>query len=252
MPSTLAQVPAQPMPAGTAGVSAGRAGWPPPLPARPLPAARKVLAVTARPGQESVDLGALLYVLRRGGASSALLSVTRGEASPLNSTCGKLEAVRLWELHAAAGVLGISSVAVADFPDGRLGRCPVDAITERVEREISRHAPDLLLTVDPVTGGPDEAVVAQAVRAAASRSGVPAMARAVPGAAGGWLTDLGADAAGARAIQRSAAAAHASQAEAMPAVSRHLSSLGSGERLRWLAGGPRAAGYPALGRVSVI
>lgn len=251
MPRSPAQASPLP-PVVTAGVSAGSAGWPPPLPARPLPAVRTVLAVTVRPGQESVDLGALLYVLRRGGATLALLSLTRGEASPLNSTYGKLEAVRPWELQAAAGVLGICSVAVADFPDGRLGRCPVEAITGRVEREIGRHAPDLLLTVDPVTGGADEAVVAQAVCAAASRAGVPAVARAVPGAGGGWLTDLGSDTADARATQRSAAAAHASQAEAMPAVERHIRSLASGERLRWLAAGRRAAGSQARGNVSVL
>jgi hypothetical protein len=81
---------------------------------------------------------------------------------------------------------------------------------------------------------------------------VPAVARAVPGAAGGWLTDLGADAAAARAIQRSAAAAHASQAEAMPMVGRHLSSLGSGERLRWLVADRRAGQSQALGKVSVL
>jgi LmbE family N-acetylglucosaminyl deacetylase len=199
-----------------------------------------------------VDLGALLYVFRRAGADLALLSVTRGEGSPLNSTCEKLASVRPWELHAAAGVLGISSVAVADFPDGRLSGCPVVAITERVEREIGRHAPDLVLTVDPVTGGPDEAVVGQAVLASAGRAGVPALARGVPGACGGWLTELGADSAKARAIQRSAAAAHASQAEAMPAVRRHLNSLRSSERLRWLVPRGPIREPQALGRVSVI
>lgn len=215
-----------------------------------LPAAQRVLAVVARPGQESAGLGGLLHAYRRGGGTVALLSATRGEASPLNATCERLESVRPWELLAAAGVLRISAVAVADFPDGRLSHCPVEAITGRVEREISRHRPDLLLIVDPFMAGPDEAVVAQAACAAAERAGVPAVAGAVPGAGGGWLTDLGAEAAGARAIQLAAAAAHHSQAEAMPAVRRHISSLGRGERLRWLvAGGNR---YPqALGRVSV-
>jgi hypothetical protein len=51
----------------------------------PLPLAGNVLAVTARPGQESADLGGLLYAFRRTGASLALLCLTRGEASPLNS-----------------------------------------------------------------------------------------------------------------------------------------------------------------------
>ena len=62
----------------------------------PLPPAGNVLAVTARPGQESADLGGLLYAFRRTGASLALLCLTRGEASPLNSTSAWLEAIRPW------------------------------------------------------------------------------------------------------------------------------------------------------------
>ena len=49
----------------------------------PLPPAGNVLAATARPGQESADLGGLLYAFRI-VASLALLCSTRGEASPLN------------------------------------------------------------------------------------------------------------------------------------------------------------------------
>ena len=40
--------------------------------------------MTARPGQESAELGGLLFAFRRAGASLGLLSLTRGEASPLN------------------------------------------------------------------------------------------------------------------------------------------------------------------------
>ncbi|MGH3295033.1 MAG: hypothetical protein ACRDP7_24865, partial [Trebonia sp.] len=45
-----------------------------------LPSAVRVLAVTARPGQESADLGGLLYAFRRTGASLSLLCLTRGKA----------------------------------------------------------------------------------------------------------------------------------------------------------------------------
>ena len=82
----------------------------------PLPPAGNVLAVTARPGQESADLGGLLYAFRRTGASLALLCLTRGEASPLNSTSARLEAIRPWELQLAASILGISRATVASYP----------------------------------------------------------------------------------------------------------------------------------------
>src|SRR5215469_3630091 len=89
-----------------------------------LPSATRVLAVTARPGQESADLGGLVYAFRRSGASLSLLCLTRGEAAALNSGTGRLEAVRPWEVQLAAGILGIGQVAVASYPDGRLHQYP--------------------------------------------------------------------------------------------------------------------------------
>jgi LmbE family N-acetylglucosaminyl deacetylase len=40
----------------------------------------RILAITARPGQESAELGGLLTALRRSGCSIGLLCLTRGEA----------------------------------------------------------------------------------------------------------------------------------------------------------------------------
>ena len=119
------------------------------LSGRPLPRAGHVLAVTARPGQESADLGRLLYAFRRRGASVALLTLTRGEASPLNSTCERLEIIRPWELQVAAGLLGICSLMVADYADGKLNRYQAAELTERVRRAIRAHAADLLLVIEP-------------------------------------------------------------------------------------------------------
>ena len=227
------------------------AGWPPvPAPATasrrpvspasalaapgPLPPADNVLAVITRPGQESADLGGVLYAFRRAGARLALLSVTRGEASPLNSTCEFLETLRPWELQVAAGLLGISSLTVADYPDGELSRYPIAELTERVQREIRTHAPDLLLLVDPAAGSPDDTVLAKAACSAAAQAGLPAVARTAPSTRSGWLIDLGAETTAARATQRSAAAAHTSQSEALPEIQRRLDLLGSNEQLCWL------------------
>jgi LmbE family N-acetylglucosaminyl deacetylase len=199
-----------------------------------IPAGERVLAVTARPGQESADLGGVLYALRRRGASLALLSLTRGEASPLNSTCHRLEAVRPWELQLAASVLGISSVTVADYPDGGLCQCPMAELTGQVRHAIREQAPGLLLIIDPAAGSPDDIAVATATCHAASQAGLPVAASTTPAAPDSWVIDLGAEAAAARAIQRSAAAAHASQADALPWLERRLELLDSREHLRWL------------------
>jgi LmbE family N-acetylglucosaminyl deacetylase len=201
---------------------------------RQLPRAGHILAVTARPGQESADLGRLLYAFRRRGASLGLLSMTRGEASPLNSTCERPEAIRLWELQVAAGLLGISALMVADYPDGQLNRQPAGELAERVRRAIRQHATDLLLVTDPATAGPDDAAVARAVCAAAEQTGVPALARMPRAARSGWHVDLGTDAAAARAVQRAAVAAHASQAQARPRAQRHLDRQDDREQLCWL------------------
>ena len=91
-----------------------------------------------------------------------------------------------------------------------------------------------LLVIDPDTGDPDDAAVAMAACAAARCEGVPAVACTGPRAPGAWMIDLGADAATARAIQKSAAAAHASQSQALPQLTGRLDLRGGREYLRWL------------------
>jgi LmbE family N-acetylglucosaminyl deacetylase len=207
-----------------------------------LPTARSVLAVTARPGVESADLGGLLYAFGKAGARLSLLSLTRGESSPFNSTQSQLEAVRPWELQLASWLLGISSVAVADYPDGELRNCPIPDLRARIERAIAEHAPDLILVLDPA-GDPDDAHVAQAVCLAAGPAGVPVAARTMSGASASWLVELGPEADVARDVQRAAARAHASQSERLPQILTSLDSFGGREQLRWLL--PAAIRPPA-------
>jgi N-acetylglucosamine malate deacetylase 2 len=236
-------------PARAARTNAQLASTPPALATNGLPRARSVLAVTARPGSESADLGALLYALGQAGARLAVLSMTRGEASPVNSTRNRLEAVRPWELQLASWLLGVSSVAVADFPDGGLRHCQLSDLTGRVQRAIAEHAPDLILVLDPATGDSEDAQVARAVCLAAKSAGVPVAARTIPGVRDSWPTELGAMTEAARAVQCSAVRAHASQSEALRDVLAGLNCLGSHEQLRWLfhpAVAPRRAVAPDI------
>lgn len=199
-----------------------------------LPTAGSVLAVIARPGQESEELGGLLYAFRLAGASLSLLSLTRGEASPRNSAGVRLEAIRPWELQLAAAVLGISELTVASYPDGELHRQPKTELADRIHRAIQQHRADLLLIIGPETGDRDDIVITFAARSAAARAGVPVAARTRPDVRGAWMIDLGTGAATARAIQQAAAGAHASQSEALPAVVHRLDLLDGKEPLRWL------------------
>jgi LmbE family N-acetylglucosaminyl deacetylase len=198
------------------------------------PRAASVLAVTARPGQESADLGGLLYTFRRAGASLSLLSLTRGEAAGQNSASARLEAVRPWETQLAASILGIRSIAIANYRDGALHEYPTDELADRIGRAIRERSADMVLVIATEAGDRDDAAVVRAAKAAASAAGVSTIAHTRPGVPGAWTLDLGADTETARAIQKAAAAAHASQSEALPALIRRLDLLGSGETLRWL------------------
>ena len=92
----------------------------------------------------------------------------------------------------------------------------------------------MLLLVAPEIGYCSDAAVAVAAIAAAAAAGLPAVGSTQLDARGAWTVDLGVDTETARAIQKSAAAAHASQSEALPALIRRLDRLGSDETLRWL------------------
>lgn len=199
-----------------------------------LPSAVHVLAVTARPGQESADLGGLLYAFRRSGASLSLLCLTQGEAGARNSGDARLEAARTWEVQMAASILGIRQVAVANYRDTRLHHYHSSELVGRIRQAISEYAADLVLVVAPETGDIGDAATARAATAAALQAGVPVAARTRPGVSGAWILDLGADAEIARAIQKSALAAHASQSEALPELISRLDQLGAVEALRWL------------------
>src|SRR6202050_1526764 len=198
------------------------------------PRAASVLAVTARPGQESADLGGLLYAFRRAGSSLSLLCLTRGEAAGQNSGSALLEAVRPWETQLAASILGIRRIEVANYRDGQLHEYPTADLAEQIGRSIREHPADMLLVVAPEAGDRADTAVALAAQAAAAAAGVSVVASTRRGTRGAWTLDLGADTETARPIQKPAAAAHASQCEALPALIGRLDLLGSDETLRWL------------------
>jgi LmbE family N-acetylglucosaminyl deacetylase len=161
----------------------------------------------------------------------------------------RLEAARPWEVQMAASILGIRQVIVASYRDGSLHRYRTTDLAERIKRAVREYSADLVLVVAPETGDIADAAVSRAATAAALQTGLPAAARTRPGVSGSWMLDLGADAEVARAIQKSAAAAHATQEETFPALMSHLDQLGTVETLRWLvspARVPRQRGAPPL------
>jgi N-acetylglucosamine malate deacetylase 2 len=189
--------------------------------------------VTARPGQESAELGGLLLMFRQAGAGLSLLCLTRGEAAPSSGTA-RPEAVRPWEVQLASSILGVREVSVANYRDGQLHRYDAADLTERIDRAIRRCEPDLLLVIAPEAGDSEGAAVARAATAAAERAGLPVLGSARPGVPGAWTVSLGDSAEIIRAVQHSAVAAHASQSELLPTVIGRLDLLEEQETLRWL------------------
>jgi len=208
----------------------------------PLPSAARVLAVTARPGQESADLGGLLYAFRRSGASLSLLCLTHGEAAGQGAGTAWVEAARPGEVQMAASILGIRQVVVTDYHDGHLHHYHSSELTGRIQQAVSDYSADLVLVIAPETGDIGDSAVARAATAAALLAGVPVAARTRSGVAGAWTVHLGADAEVARAIQKSAAAAHTSQSEALPELIARLDQLGDAETMRWLVSPARVPG----------
>jgi LmbE family N-acetylglucosaminyl deacetylase len=207
-----------------------------------LPSAVRVLAVTARPGQESADLGGLLYAFRRSGASLSLLCLTRGMGTGQGAGNARIEEARPWEVQMAAAILGVRQVAVADYRDGSLHHYRTPDLAERITQAAGEYSADLVLVVAPETGDIGDAAVARAATAAALQAGVPLAGRTRPGVSGAWMLDLGPDAELARAIQKAAAAAHATQAEGLRELLTRVDQLDSVETLRWLVSPARVPG----------
>ena len=214
-----------------------------------LPPWSGVLAVIAHPDDESFGLGAIIDRMTSGGAAAHVLCYTRGEASTLNETGADLVRQRARELRRAGAALGVSTVALLDYPDGRLAAVPPGELAAHVAGLAARYRPSGLLVFDDngITGHPDHrAATAAAVRTAGPLS-LPVLAWALPaGIADRLRAETGQPFAGqpagqldfairvSRTRQRQAALLHASQVSPGAPLWRRLELQGDIEHLRWL------------------
>jgi LmbE family N-acetylglucosaminyl deacetylase len=209
------------------------------VPAKP-PRATRVLAVTARPGQESAELGALLYEFGRAGASVRLLCLT-GQGPRSGGPLARTAAV-----EQAAAVLGVGYVAVAGYRHSELPQLRPAELVGRIGEAVSEHSADLVLVIAPEAGDIADAAVARATMAVALQAGVPVAARTAPHVSGALHFDLGPDAETVRSVQRAAVASHAPDQAVFPGLINRIGQLGPVETLRWLVSparipAPRAA-----------
>jgi len=214
-----------------------------------LPIWGSVLAVVAHPDDESFGLGAILDAFDRAGARTAVLCLTRGEASTVHGIAGDLTAVRGREFAAAAATLGIADTVLRDYPDGALDQVRCSRLVGEIIDTARARAADGLLVFDlsGVTGHPDHTAASAATVLAATGLGLPVLGWTLPESVAEQLNrefdagfvghpaaaidiDLPVD----RARQIAASAAHVSQAIPTSVLWRRLALLGGVEYLRWV------------------
>jgi N-acetylglucosamine malate deacetylase 2 len=216
-----------------------------------LPAWQSVLVVIAHPDDESFGLGAIIHQMTRAGASVHITCFTHGEASTLNETGTNLHAARCQELALASSELGIATVDLLGYRDGKLRAVPAGELAGRVLSAIRHHDPDGLLVFDDtgITGHPDHRAATAAALEAARPQGLPVLAWTLPDHVASQLRDeTGQPFTGqaphlidvrvqvTRQAQHRASLAHASQVSPSAVLWRRLHLLGDHEHLRWLAG----------------
>jgi len=224
-------------------------GSPPPGPHGLLPPWPAVLAVVAHPDDESFGLGAIIDKMTSAGAAVHVLCYTRGEASTLNQADADLTRQRTRELRQAGAALGVSTVALLDYPDGHLAAVPGAELAAHAAGLAARYHPGGLLVFDDtgITGHPDHRAATHAAARAAGPLGLPVLAWALPAGIAGRLRaetaqPFAGQAAGrldfavrvSRARQRQAALLHASQLSPGAPLWRRLELQGDVEHLRWL------------------
>ncbi len=219
------------------------------IPVGQLPGWPSVLAVVAHPDDETFGLGAILDQMAAGGASVHVLCYTHGEASTLNESGADLRRARQIELRLASQALGLATVTLLDYPDGRLGSVAPGELAGHVARIADRVHADGLLVFDDngITGHPDHRAATRAAVQAASACGRSVLAWALPAPIAALLSEetgqrfVGQQAADIdlrvqvdRSRQRQAALLHKSQISPTAVLWRRLQLQANWEHLRWL------------------
>jgi LmbE family N-acetylglucosaminyl deacetylase len=134
--------------------------------------------VVAHPDDESLIAGGTLALAARAGATTGVVSLTRGELGPISdaslATPETLGEVREAELRAAAACLGVAWTACLREPDGELAWVDRDATVAEVARLLAEHEVSEVLTfgADGVYGHPDHAAAGEIAAAASASLGI--------------------------------------------------------------------------------
>ncbi|MHA6625709.1 PIG-L family deacetylase [Pseudonocardia sichuanensis] len=134
----------------------------------------RLLGLFAHPDDEVFCVGGTIARCAAAGATTAIVSLTRGEAGQIRdataATRRTLGTVRASELARAGDALGVDRVTCLDMGDGRLGKQPLAEVAATARSVIASFRPDVVVTFGPdgATGHPDHAMsclaTAEAIR----------------------------------------------------------------------------------------
>ena len=213
-----------------------------------------VVAVVAHPDDESFGLGALLAAFSAAGAETRVVCFTHGEASTLG-TSAELGVIRHSELLAAADVLGVRRVRLANYPDGRLGDVSPTLLDSEIEADLADAAVVVVFEPAGVTGHLDHRAATAAATRVARRHGLPVLEWGVAAEVAAALNVelgtafvplTGVDVVVDRTAQLAAINCHASQSRHNPVLVRRLALQGPVERVRLRRAGPESPAEPTL------
>ncbi len=148
----------------------------------------RLMAVLAHPDDESLGVGGTFAKYAAQGVETFLLTATRGDAGrygnyrlgdvghPGRPTLGR---IRERELRAAASVLGITDVALLDYPDQQVDRAHPQEAIAAIVNHLHRVRPDVVITFGPdgAYGHPDHIAICQFTTAAVVAAADPAIAK---------------------------------------------------------------------------
>jgi LmbE family N-acetylglucosaminyl deacetylase len=152
-----------------------------------------LLAIVAHPDDETFGCGSLLLHAAAAGARTAVVCATRGEAGAVTPSVQVSEHglghLREAELREAAAALSVTDVELLEFtdsgmdgepPPGSLCAVPLPALVDAVASAVSRHQPDVVVTLDASDGHRDHARVRAAVEQVIAGSGMRLYVQALP------------------------------------------------------------------------
>ena len=131
-----------------------------------------ILGVWAHPDDEGYLSAGLMCSARDLGQRVLCVTATRGELGAPGSP-DEVAELRVKELDAALGILGVEEHRWLDYKDGECASVPVDEGAAVIERLVREARPDTVLTFGPdgMTGHPDHRAVSRWTTRAVARVG---------------------------------------------------------------------------------